>query len=419
MRRGSSVVVRGGIVSEDMAEGARSRTHLGDRVRHYRLLRGLSLRVCADLAGISAGWLSRVERGERSLERRSHIEALAGALQVSASELLGQPYQTSDRDHSAAHAELEGVRRVLIGTDLGASDELETWRPLDELERMAADARVALCRFGDVTTAAAGLTGMLGELHAHVAHGNRDRALRTLAFAGVTASTVVGWLGSPELSWMAAGRAREAARALGDPTMIGLAEWRAVGAARPYSIALSRVEAAAAELEDDVGQDAERMQVLGMLHLHASMDCAVVGRPDASREHFTAATELVDRATGAPDPFELYFGPENLAVWRLSIAVELGESGQAREVARGLPAGSIGSRMRRATYYQDLGRALAVDGRWREAADALLTAERLSPAEIRVNALARGLAMDLLPRLPRTAGGIEVRALALRMGIIT
>ncbi|HEX5493857.1 MAG TPA: helix-turn-helix domain-containing protein [Mycobacteriales bacterium] len=402
-----------------MSDDARSRTHLGDRVRHYRLLRGLSLRVCADLAGISAGWLSRVERGERSLERRSHIEALAAALQVSASELLGLPYQASDRDHSAAHAELEGVRRVLIGTDLGGDGALETWRPLAELERMAADARVALCRFGDVTTAAAGLTGLLAELHAHVAHGDRDRALRALAFTGVTASTVVSWLGSPELSWMAAGRAREAARALGDPTMIGLAEWRAVGAARPYSIALSRVEAAASELEDTVGEDTERIQVLGMLHLHASMDSAVVGKPDTSRAHFAAATELAGRTVSGTDPFELYFGPENLAVWQLSIAVELGEPGRARAVARTLPAGAISSRMRRATYYQDLGRALAVDTRWREAAEALLTAERLSPAEIRVNALARGLAMDLLPRLPRAAGGIEIRALALRMGIIT
>jgi hypothetical protein len=29
-----------------------------------------------------------------------------------------------------------------------------------------------------------------------------------------------------------------------------------------------------------------------------------------------------------------YFGPDNVGIWRLSIAVELGEAGRAQEVAR-------------------------------------------------------------------------------------
>jgi len=41
-------------------DDARQKTTLGDRVRHHRLMRGMSLRLLADLAGISAGWLSRV-----------------------------------------------------------------------------------------------------------------------------------------------------------------------------------------------------------------------------------------------------------------------------------------------------------------------------------------------------------------------
>jgi transcriptional regulator with XRE-family HTH domain len=402
-----------------MGDDARTRTHLGDRIRHYRLMRGLSLRVCADLAGISAGWLSRVERGERSLERRSHIEALAAALRISATELLGQSYAHTDREHSAAHAQLEGIRAVLIGCDLGQAGELETWRPLAELDLMATRARVALCRHSDVGAAVAEMPGMLAELHAHVAAATeRDEALRVLTLAAITASSACSWLGSRELSWLAATRAREAARALGDPALIGLAEWRAIGAARPYAVALTRAEAAAAELEDQVDGDVGRMQALAMLHLHAAMDAAVVGRTELSADHLAAGTELAARVYDQPDPWELYLGPGNVALWQMSIAVELGEPGRARSAALTTPASEVPSKTRRATYYQDLGRALAMQGRHREAADCLLQAERLSPAEVRHNALARGLAMDLLPHLPRAAGGAEVRALAHRMGII-
>lgn len=401
-------------------DDARPKTTLGDRVRHYRLMRGMSLRLLADLAGISAGWLSRVERGERSLERRGHIEALAAALNISGTELLGQPYAHSDREHSAAHAQLEGIRAVLIGVDLGEAGMVETWRPLAELNRLATQARVDLCRYGDVGAAAAHLPGMLAELHAHVAAGpDREGALRVLTLAAVTASSACGWLGSRELSWLAASRAREAAGELGDPALIGLAEWRAVGAARPYAIALVRSEAAAAELEDQTGDDPGRLQVLAMLHLHAAMDAAVVGRADLSADHYQAGAELAGRVFDAPDPWELYLGPGNLALWQMSLAVELGEPGRARSAALATPASALPSKSRQATYYQDLGRALASCGRHREAADCLLHAERISSASIRPNALAQGLAMDLLPHLPRASGGAEIRALAHRMGIIT
>jgi len=59
---------------------------IGQRVRQVRYARGKSLRVIAALAGISASHLSRIERGERALDRRSETVALASALQISPSE---------------------------------------------------------------------------------------------------------------------------------------------------------------------------------------------------------------------------------------------------------------------------------------------------------------------------------------------
>lgn len=398
---------------------ARTRTHLGERIRQYRQLRGLSLRACAELAGVTAGWLSRVERGERAIDRRSHIEAIAAALQISTAELLGEPYTPGDRERLAAHARIEGIRAALIGTRIDNACGIEPWRPLVELERLVTDERVRLYRYGDVPAAAVDQADVLAELHAWVAAGDeaqREEALRILTVACVTASTTAKWLGYSELGWIAAIRAREAATLTGDPTLIGLAEMRVAMSTRPYDLALSIGERAIDELTDAAGDDSDRLQVLGMLHLMVGMDCAVTGRHGDVRSHLLEAAELAER-TGDQNAFELYFGPTNLGVWRVSIAVEQGEPGRAREFSRGVRASELPGRCRQATFYQDLGRALAQDGRPREAAQALLQAERLNPVEIRNNALARGLAMDLLPRLPRTAGGVEVRALAQRMGI--
>lgn len=55
---------------------------IGRRLREIRYWRGKSLRVVAELAGITESHLSRLERGERPLDRRSRLEALATALQV-------------------------------------------------------------------------------------------------------------------------------------------------------------------------------------------------------------------------------------------------------------------------------------------------------------------------------------------------
>jgi transcriptional regulator with XRE-family HTH domain len=60
---------------------------IGRQLRLIRHSRGLSQQVIADLAGISKDHLSRLESGQRALDRRSLIIALANALQVSPTEL--------------------------------------------------------------------------------------------------------------------------------------------------------------------------------------------------------------------------------------------------------------------------------------------------------------------------------------------
>ena len=53
--------------------------HIGRRLREIRTWRDLSQKELADHAGISRSYLSMIEAGQRPVERRATIEALASA----------------------------------------------------------------------------------------------------------------------------------------------------------------------------------------------------------------------------------------------------------------------------------------------------------------------------------------------------
>src|SRR5690606_30760332 len=63
---------------------------LGDRLGLIRETKGLSLRVLASKAGLSASYLSDLERGTRGAPTAPVLERLADALGVSVDALLGR-----------------------------------------------------------------------------------------------------------------------------------------------------------------------------------------------------------------------------------------------------------------------------------------------------------------------------------------
>src|SRR5205823_8115373 len=70
--------------------------HIGARIGYWRRRRGLTQAVLAGLAGVSQPFVSQVEAGQKGIERRSTLVAIAGALQVSVADLLGQPGDPTD-----------------------------------------------------------------------------------------------------------------------------------------------------------------------------------------------------------------------------------------------------------------------------------------------------------------------------------
>ncbi|MGH8574949.1 MAG: helix-turn-helix domain-containing protein, partial [Gammaproteobacteria bacterium] len=189
---------------------------IGRRVRQIRYARRKSQRVVAGLAGISASHLSRIESGERALDRRSLIVALANALQVSPAELTALPVPAPANGHSDAAVGALRLALMAVGRHRPGGQVLG----IEELR-----ARADVVEGFDYQRRGIELPGLIADLHSSLAAGRDVAELLELAVM-THAQTVRGWLlvvGAPlDLRWQAAMLARQAAETLDDPIWLGV-----------------------------------------------------------------------------------------------------------------------------------------------------------------------------------------------------
>lgn len=390
---------------------------IGGRIREIRDWRGMTLKVVADFAGISEGYLSRIERGERPLERRSRVEAIAAALRVAPSELTGQPYPPSNENEAVGHAAAQELRAVLRDIEVGEQPLTETApRPLAELrpEVAAVNAACAAC---DYAILGQTVPYLIGELHTLAeVHGSTE-ARRLLADVLHAAFYLSKDLGHGDLAWMVSGHLHATAVAIGEPVWAAVADFvrsHAMVGNKARERGLMLAERRAELLEPD---DGPAGQVYGMLHLSAAFQSAVTGRDENARAHLTEAGETAVR-TGDGTFAGLYFGPRNVGIWRVALALELGEPGRVPELAREVDVAAIPSAGRKATFYGDVGRGLAtIRGREAHAVEALARAEALAPERTRTNPFVRETVGGLLRRAQSGDVVRELRGMAYRMGL--
>jgi len=112
--------------------------------------------------------------------------------------------------------------------------------------------------------------------------------------------------------------------------------------------------------------DTQVRQMLGQLHLSASMWSAIEGRTDGSRDHLVAAQADAETLGNPEDGvgFNLLgFGPTNVRLWQMNGAVELAEYGKVIELAQGFRPTALRAVDRQQAYWLAYGRALAHSGR--------------------------------------------------------
>lgn len=397
-------------------------TSIGRRIREIRSWRGTTLRATAELAGLSESHLSRIERGERPVERRSTLEALAAALRVAPSELTGSAPRTADAQGGPAHEGLVRIEAAIDATELGE----DPGGPLRDWPAVAAD----VTRLADLMSLRADYEAigelapdLIRELHAayvRLPDHRRDVLVGLLYCANATCWTGkrLGARGLPQL----AGRlAQHYAEELDHPAWRGYATWLRGGAAGELSRAqhYRRAVAMADELAPAM-DDAHVAQAAGMLHLSAALAAAAQTDTPTATTHLDEAEAIAGRSGEEVGTFgRMWFGTANVGIWRVSMATELGEGGKVAELAGAVRVEAVPAPSRRAEFHADLGRALMRDTPTREAGlRELLRAEQLAPQRIRNDVFVRETVVDHLMRARRDAGGRELRGLAHRIGLI-
>ena len=394
---------------------------IGRRLREIRYWRGKSLRAVAELAGLSESYLSRLERGDRNVDRRSTLEALAAALEVAPGELTGAHELTAAPGMGETYAAVVALRVALADNALDdpAIDVARPWPELAAaLHRVNADLRPR----ADYAALGLVLPDLIAELHAIAVTDaeHRDAALRGLLDVYTAAAMTAKHLGSPDLAAVAAMHARAVAGELDSPAHTALAELvraQAVSSpARQRSLALAA--RAADQVAPAVGADQGAAEMYGMLRLTCALNAAALQRPDESADHEAEAADIAGWVGTGANFGNQNFGKTNVGFWRVTLAVERGEGGKVAELARGVDPSVVASASRRAGFYTDLGRGLAAErSRRGEAVAALRTAERLAPQRVRSNPYVRETVTGLLRAARRDAEGRELRGLAYRMGI--
>src|SRR5262249_12513970 len=97
-----------------------SEDHIGTRIKYWRPRRGgMTQTALAGLSGLSQSYISLVESGQRSVDRRSVLVALAGALKVSPTDLLGLPGDPTDPRKGGAAAHVPAIEVALIEIEEG------------------------------------------------------------------------------------------------------------------------------------------------------------------------------------------------------------------------------------------------------------------------------------------------------------
>jgi transcriptional regulator with XRE-family HTH domain len=397
---------------------------IGARLRTLRRWRGMTQAEVAGLSGLSPSFLSMVETGQRPLDRRSHIAALASALKVSETDLVGGPHLSPDRLQSDPHAVIPALRAALQASNVD-DPAVDRARPLPVLTRemMLIEPLHQAC---DYTAVGKALPGIMEELHCHVAapadEALQKAALTMLVDACVCATFTAKDLGYGDLAHLAALRAEEAARRLDDPVQLGKAAFLRIHSlpkAGACDRTLVQAENAASELEPQAANPLG-LQVLGMLELTAALSAAVAQDEARAQDWLDEAGRLAERVPEVPDESWMAFSAANVGVWSVAVGVERGYSGGAvLQLAEKVDEGKLaGKQGRRAAFFADVGRGLAREPRTqRDAIGWLRRAEDTAPQWIRNSPAVRGTVTYLLDRAITSAGGRELRGMAARMGV--
>ncbi|WP_181400197.1 helix-turn-helix domain-containing protein [Actinokineospora spheciospongiae] len=383
-----------------------SRKRLADQRRSA----GFTQEALAERLGVNPLTVRRWESGQSIPRPRARLR-LAEALGISSDALRAllessQPSLLAPATSGTVLADLRQV--VLSGSGMG------------ELPAVA-DAKTAvttahqLYQRADYDAAARYLPPLVAWLH------REQAADAAQAAAYIAVAKLATKLGDSSLAWVAADRALRAAESAASAPLVGAAQYQ-VGCALLRGGDTDAAEQVAGEsaarLASDSANDPAAISTRGALTLLSAVLAGRRGDAQDAEAHLRTAGDLAVVLGGEGNWLWTGFGPTNVALHGVSVAMYLGQPERAHQLGAaidtdGLPSALLG---RRSQVHIDLARAAASVEQDGLAVLHLLEAERVAKEVVSRNIGAVSLIGTLLGREKRSATP-GLRALAERAGV--
>ena len=394
---------------------------IGDRIRRRRRLRGLSLDQAAGLTGISKSYLSRLERGERSLDSWRLLTQLASVLETSITELTGQPYTPRDREHADAQRAVVGVRLALLdpeGPNVGRGVGFAATGTLDEQVAIS----WALARDCDLVSQGKFVPELLQNVHRQVTLESTAEGQQALALIAYDASFFMRNLGEMDLAWIAAERMNKACEELNSPQWSAMAAYAQAHALYPVGAwaKASNISGTAAEVTPVRNGQSTGAAARGSCLLVSSFANACAGNLDTARAQLEEAEAMASWIEGPNVVSDrTSFSKWNVLMHKVAVEVEAGDPASALEASAQINLAEVANLERISYMWVDVGRAYARLDRDRDAINAFRRAERAAPLRVRLSPVVRESVRHLIDSAHRRASGPALRGLAERCGVMS
>ncbi|MFE7664516.1 helix-turn-helix domain-containing protein [Streptomyces celluloflavus] len=394
---------------------------IGDRIARLRTRRKLTQEGLAEQAGLCVDVVRKLEQGVRRTARLATLNALAKALDVEPSVLVGQPATfeiRSDGERPSVLALRQAISPVsdLLGDEPDPEDPpgIAALRAsLRSTERIRRDGRM-----GEI---GALLPQLIRDAKAVALASTGDEAAAAhsvLAEAYQVAATTLAALGKEDAAFTALERSMEAAGKSDDAHLetVGFSSLAWVLTKQGRLADAERVALNAAErIEPGFRSPPVELALWGVLLLRAATAAVRLERQDAVRELLTMASAAAARIGTDRLDYATPFGPANVGVAKVNFLVEMEQSAEALRTARTVPELQALPPTWRARFHIDRALAFADLHKDDGALEALLTAERTAPEWMRYHSTSRRLVADLRNRERRRTSPLTELADRLRL----
>jgi transcriptional regulator with XRE-family HTH domain len=401
---------------------------VGYRVRQARRARGLTQLELGALADRSESWVRGVERGRLVLDRHSVIDRLADVLQVDVAWLLGQPYTPHSPEQDAGHRMVPGLRSAIRRGSLilsGHPGVPALTRPasVPGLRRRVGEV-TRLRQAADLPAAMGLLPDLVESLNTALldaAGQDLDAAHGLLVETSHIARMVLNQLGHHDLAWTAVENAAVAAARLGDEAVKACSAWDRCGVLL-HTGALAETtavaEAALTDLEPVLATGRpEVLSLWGALHLRCAVAAARRHDSRTAWDHLAEAQAGAERLGEDRNDFQTVFGPTNVAIHAVELAVELEQPDTALQRAQPLHLRRIRSRERAVHHGIDLARAYGQLKQDEDAVRQLTSVAGMAQHYVHNHPMARAVVIQLRRRGQPSAVHAGLGALQLAMNI--